>query len=69
MNGRLETLGLTVAGHLEHGQVKVVPFIVPDWGIYLTPPWVDFIPPVRNSEYGYGALSLDYHVWNSSIAD
>ncbi len=25
MNGLLETLGLTVAGHLEHGQVKVVP--------------------------------------------
>jgi hypothetical protein len=26
MNGLLETPGLTVAGHLEHGQVKVAPY-------------------------------------------
>ncbi len=28
MNGLLETPGLTVAGHLEHGQVKVAPILV-----------------------------------------
>ncbi len=27
MQGLLETLGLTVAGHLVHGQVKVVPLV------------------------------------------